>query len=119
MDQWIEINELWVWAKLGVTDRERLIPQRLVVTIKLWIERDFDHLDDSLENTVNYSSVASETKRFISETSSHLLENLAIRVGDHLLARFSFPRIEIIVKKFALPNAQFVSVRTLRERRSS
>ncbi len=119
MEQWIEINELCLWAKLGVSDKERLIPQRLVVTLKLWIESDFYDLDDSLENTVNYSSVAAETRRFISETSSHLLENLATRLGDHILTRFACRRIEIILKKFVLQNAQFVSVGAVRERRSS
>jgi dihydroneopterin aldolase len=47
------------------------------------------------------------------ETSGvHLIETLVLDVGDTLMARFPMQRLEIELKKFILPNAHYVSVKS-------
>jgi dihydroneopterin aldolase len=45
-----------------------------------------------------------------------LIETLAEETAAHLLAQFSLRKVEVEVRKFVLPDANYVSVTAVRER---
>lgn len=112
----IHIERLEVMARVGVPDVEREKPQRLAFNVSLWPRDAFGDLNDDVCRAVDYSKVAEETKKFVSEQSPKLIETLAANVADHLLKKFSISKITIELRKFVLPDTDYVSVTVTRLR---
>ena len=110
----IHIEQLEIFARIGVPEEERATPQRLTVSISFWPFREADDLKDKIENAVNYSSVAEETKNFASNQSFNLVETLADRLAVHLLRTFRIQKVTVELRKFPLKNAKYVAVTVTR-----
>lgn len=106
----IHIEQLEVFTSVGVPDEERASPQRLTVSISFWPHQQISDLADHIERTVNYSTVAEETKNFLRDQSVSLIETLAERLASHLLKSFPIQKVTIELRKFALHDAKYVSV---------
>jgi dihydroneopterin aldolase len=116
VDDQIHIEQLEVFAHVGVPDEERAAAQRLTFTISLWAMEEFGNLNDQLTRTADYSAVCKETKAFVQRRSDRLIETLADAVARHLLEVFEIRRITIELRKFILPDVEFVSVIVTRDR---
>jgi dihydroneopterin aldolase len=112
----IRIEQLEVFACIGVPDEERSQSQRLTISITFWPKRHGPELGDDIGRTVNYAAVCAETKKFMQSRSDRLIETLADALANHLLDRFEIRRITIELRKFILPDVQFVSVTVTRDR---
>ena len=110
----IHIEQLEVFTRIGVLEEERANPQRLTVSISLWPYEKTGGLADNIEQTVNYSAVAEETKNFVRDQSLNLIETLADRLAMHLLKTFPAQKVTIEVRKFSLSDAKYVSVSVTR-----
>jgi dihydroneopterin aldolase len=110
----IHIEQLDVFARIGVPEEERSNPQKLTVSISLWPYRQPSDLADNIERAVNYSAVAEETKKFVGDQSASLIETLADRLASHLLKSFPIQKVTIELRKFALKDAKYVSVTVTR-----
>jgi dihydroneopterin aldolase len=110
----IHIEQLDVFARIGVPEEERENPQRLTVSISLWPYQQTGDLADHIERTVNYSAVAEEMKNFVRDQSVSLIETLADRLASHLLKSFPIQKVTIELRKFALQDAKYVSVTVTR-----
>lgn len=113
----IHIEQLEVHGRVGVPDSERAQPQRLSLNVTLW--PNIAELNDNLANTINYSAVAECAKEFVRQHDYKLIETLAEKIAAHLLAQFNLRKIEIEVRKFVLPDANYVSVTAVREREAT
>ena len=116
--EWIEIKELAVMARIGVPADERRKRQELHIDVRYQIEASFKNLGDRFDATVDYSAVAKEVENVVSQNECQLVETLVAEIADHLMKRFPMQRVEVEVKKFALPNASCVGVRSTRRRRA-
>lgn len=103
-------------AHIGVPDEERSAAQRLTFSITLWPLREMEDMKDDISRTVNYASVCSETKKFVAARRDKLIETLADALARHLLEVFEVRRITIELRKYILPDVEFVSVIVTRER---
>ena len=110
----IHIEQLDVFTRVGVPEEERANPQRLTVSISFWPSQQTNDLADHIERTVNYSTVAEETKNFVRDQSVSLIETLADRLASHLLESFPIQKVTIELRKFALQDAKYVSVTVTR-----
>jgi dihydroneopterin aldolase len=110
----IHIEQLEVFARIGVPEEERANPQRLTVSISFWPYQQTSDLADHIESAVNYSAVAEETKNFVRDQSLSLIETLADRLANHLLKTFPIQKVTIELRKFALQDAEYVSVAVTR-----
>jgi dihydroneopterin aldolase len=106
----IHIEQLEILTRIGVPEEERANPQRLTVNISLWPYEKTGDLADNIEQTVNYSAVAEETKNFVRDQSLNLIETLANRLALHLMKTFPIQKVTIEVRKFPLSDAKYVSV---------
>jgi len=114
LEEWIEIADLEVQSKIGLPDEERLTFQRLLVSLRFQIEREFEELNDQFAATIDYAAVAVETQRIAQHGESHLMETLTSEIADGLIKRFPIRRLEVELKKFILPDARYVSAKTTR-----
>ena len=110
----IRIEQLEISARIGVPEEERVTPQRLTINISFWPYQQTRDLADNIHNAVNYSVVANETKSFVRGQSVNLIETLADQVAAHLLKPFPIQKVTVEVRKFALPDAKYVSATVTR-----
>jgi dihydroneopterin aldolase len=110
----IHIEQLEVFTRIGVPEKERANPQRLTLSISLWPCEKIGDLADNIEQTVNYSAVAEEIKHFVSDQSLNLIETLADRLAIHLLKIFPIQKVTLEVRKFPLSEAKYVSATVTR-----
>jgi dihydroneopterin aldolase len=116
VDDQIQIRGLDVSAHVGVPDDERAAPQRLTLNLTLWPTRAMDDLNDEIAGTVDYAVVSAAVKRFVERRRDKLIETLANALALHLLENFELRRVAIELRKYILPDVEFVSVRVTRER---
>jgi len=112
----IHIEQLEVFARIGVPADERSRPQRLTVSITFWPAELGRELGDDLGRTVDYAAVCAETTKFVDTRSDRLIETLADALANHLLGVFEIRRITLELRKFILPQVEFVSVTVTRDR---
>jgi 7,8-dihydroneopterin aldolase/epimerase/oxygenase len=110
----IHIEQLEIFARLGVPERERESPQLLTVSITFWPQHHTRDSEDRIDKTVNYSTVAETARNFARDQSVNLIETLADRLASHLLANFAVQKITVELRKFVLPDAKHVSVTVTR-----
>ncbi len=105
----IHIEQLELFARIGVTDDERERRQRLTVSITIWPNEQFDHLGDDVARAVDYSVVSAAARDFVAARSDKLIETLAEALAGHLLGAFRLQQVQIELRKFALPDAQYAA----------
>ena len=106
----ITIVDLEVFWRVGVSDEERAKPQRLLVTVDMSLDFSSAALSDRIEKTINYQAVVDGLLKFGEERSWKLVEKMAANVADWVLDEFNPQGVMVEVKKFAIPQAKFVSV---------
>jgi len=112
----VRIKQLEVRAHIGVPDDERASPQRLAFDLTLWPTRGMRDLHDDITRAVNYATVCDEVEKFVGQRRDRLIETLADALAAHLLETFAIRKITIELRKYILPQVEFVSVTVTRER---
>jgi dihydroneopterin aldolase len=105
----IHIDQLELFARIGVTDTERANPQRLTVSITIWPKEQFDFLNDDLTRTIDYSTVSMAIREFATTRSDKLIETLAVALAEQLLRRFPIQQVRLDLRKFVLPDANYAA----------
>ena len=113
----ILIQGLTVQAHLGVPDEERARPQRIEINAVITPVTAFSDLADSIEQTVDYDAASRKIAALAAARPRRLIETLAFEIADMLIRDFPAERAEIEVRKFILPNTEYVAVRCALERR--
>lgn len=117
LDSLIRVQGLEIFGHIGVPDEERASPQRLTFNLTLWPVRSSQELRDEIGRAVNYANVCVEVKKFVEQRRDRLIETLADALAVHLLETFDIRRITVELRKYILPEVEFVSVTVTRERR--
>ena len=111
MERTIIVSQLEVLARIGVPDPERETPQRLTVSMRLIPVHRQTRLDDDIANTVDYATVCEAVCIEAQARPRRLIETLAEDLAALLLTRFPLRAVEIEVRKYILPNAEYAAVR--------
>ena len=112
----ILISKLELSTRIGATEEERSKPQRMLASIVLEPSVGFAELRDRLARTVDYDAVAQAGKAHAADGERTLIETLVEEIASLLLRRFALNAVEVELRKFFLPDAEFTGVRIRRER---
>lgn len=112
----ITLCDLEVCYHVGVTAAERSRAQRLLITIEMVSDFGKAAGSDDLGDTLDYAALSQRLYRFGNDRQWQLIETLAVDLAEMVLADFNPPQVTVEVKKFAIPETRFVSVRTTRSR---
>jgi len=112
--EWFEIVDLRVPVRIGVPAVERSRPQTIAFNVRFQIRPSFRDLRDDIGQTVDYGLVAEEIRVAAEQNRVQLIETLVAEVADRLITRFPLARVEVELKKYVLPNTEYVSVKTVR-----
>ena len=106
----ITIVDLEVFFHVGVPDEERAKPQRLLLTVDMAFDFSSAAMNDRVIKTIDYYQVTQSILKFGEGRSWKLIEKLATDIADRVLAEFHPEAVFVEVKKFAIPQAGYVSV---------
>jgi len=113
MDQ-IVIHELEVSYRVGVTNHERVRPQRLVLNIELEHDLTPAAASDDVAKTIDYYQLSRRVLAFGEGRSWKLIETIAVHMTEMILRDFKPASVMVEVKKFVVPEARWVCVRVRR-----
>ncbi len=106
----ISITGLEVFYRVGVPEAERAEPQRLLLNIELQADFSAAAQSDAIADTVDYYAVTQRLLHFGVDREWKLIEKLAADIAAAILAEFAVQSVAVQVKKFIIPQAQFVAV---------
>jgi FolB domain-containing protein len=112
----IVISQLGLSTFIGATEEERRRPQRLRVTLALEPTRGTGNLDDTLSATIDYAEISQAVKAHAASGERLLIETLAEELAALLLANYPVSAVHVELRKYILPDTEFVAVRIHRER---
>lgn len=108
----IHIHHLELLTHIGVPDEERASPQVVRADITLTLKNHLSGLNDSVDKTVDYAKVVTRLKYVAQQKPRKLIETLAEDCALAILR--SHPNVQyatVEIKKFILPETDYVSVR--------
>lgn len=113
----ISINKLKSYCIIGVNEKERLQKQEIFVDIELFGNFKNKSMEDSIEQTLNYSTVSNEVVNYVNSSKHYLIETLAEEISIICLKYRLVKKVKIEVHKpKALKNASNVSIKIERNR---
>jgi len=115
MEDSIVVSQLELLAKLGVPPAERATAQRLTISLWLTPSRGLAGLNDDIANTIDYAAVCDAVRQEAAAKPRQLIETLAEEISALLLTRFPLRAVEIELRKYILPGAEYAAVRIRRE----
>lgn len=112
----IHIEGLKLKTVVGVPDAERSAPQTVSVNITIEPGSPLTDLEDDIEKTIDYFKVTQSLKAVADRGERKLIETLAGDLAAAVLAVDGVEAVTVEVRKFILPETDFVSVTHRRER---
>jgi dihydroneopterin aldolase len=106
----IHIQELEIFARVGVPEEERATPQRLSLNITVWPSEPFDNLHDDIGMATDYATVCAVVRDFAATRADRLIETLAGQIAEQLLKRFAIRKVHLELRKFVLKDAKYAAV---------
>ena len=113
----IHLANVLLSAHIGVSEAERAAPQPLGLFLTLHLAGRCERFEDDISRTANYSSVRQTALALTSERPRRLLETLAADLAAGVLAGYpACVAVEVELRKWVLPDTDFVAVRLFRRR---
>ncbi|GAB4169103.1 MAG: hypothetical protein Fur0032_07520 [Terrimicrobiaceae bacterium] len=110
MDE-IVIRGLRVSCRIGVPDEERAEEQEIELDVTIEPVIPFEMMNDDVAQTVDYALVCDRLKALAAAKPRHLIETLASDLASLIITEFPCRRVTIDVRKFILPDTDWVGVR--------
>ena len=115
------MNEIWikglrVRSLVGVSDVERQQEQELHVDLCIQPSAPFAYMNDDVMRTIDYGTVARRVRGLVAEGPRHLIETLAADIARLVIDEFHAVAVTVEVRKFVLPDTDYVAARCLLER---
>lgn len=111
------VHGLEIMANVGVFEVEKRYEQRIVVSVDLDVQDQYDGASDKLSAVVDYGVVVANIRAIVDAGHVNLLETLAERIAESCLAdpRVVLARIRI-EKPDILPGCRSVGIEITRPR---
>lgn len=95
----IFLNELKIETVIGIWEWERKIRQTVVIDLEMSADIAKAAATDSVEDTLNYKSVAKRIQAFVGESSFQLVETLAEQIAAIVRDEFDVQWVKVRVNK--------------------
>lgn len=116
MSDKILISGMGCLAAIGITAGERAVQQQLSIDVEFPVAGR-PAATDSIEDAVDYDTVARTVAEVCSSQEFHLIETLAEQIAGRVLEKFPISQVRILVRKvspIATPRVDYVSVEIVR-----
>ncbi len=96
METFLKIENIKLWARVGVLDEERKLGQLFCLDIFLWTDFERCTLNDDIEKTVDYSKLV------------EILKNQSMKIYCFTIEKYSKSILEIINQEFKLSKIKII-----------
>ncbi|MGE5138383.1 MAG: dihydroneopterin aldolase [Rudaea sp.] len=86
-------------GKHGVSPEERAVGGRVIVDVELEYDLSPAGASDNIADTINYADVFKTVRAQVEDQNFQLLESLAYRIVEALMARFPAKAVTVYVRK--------------------
>lgn len=116
----IHLANVLLSARIGVPEAERAQPQPLGLFLTLHLVDRCERFADDIARTANYAAVRQTALAIAAEHPRRLLETLAADLAAGVLAGYpAVAEVEVELRKWVLPDTDFVAVRLSRRRETN
>jgi dihydroneopterin aldolase len=105
----LTIQNLSVAMHIGVTEQEREKKQTLGISVDVEPVRMSADMDDTLDNTVDYSALRRQILELLDGRDVHLIETVAHTIAHHIKETFSVASVTVTVRKRPYDDVEYVS----------
>ncbi len=105
-------------GKHGVSPEERAVGGRVIVDLELEYDLASAGATDDLQSTINYSAVFKTVRAQVEDQNFNLIESLAHRIAEAMLAKFPVEAVTVYVRKQPPPIKGIVKSAGVQIRRS-
>jgi dihydroneopterin aldolase len=95
----IFLRALRIETVIGIYDWERRIKQPVVIDLEMGADVRRAAAADNIEDTLNYKAVAKRIIAFVEASEFQLVETLAERIAEIVLAEFRVPWLRLTLNK--------------------
>lgn len=95
----IFLQDMKVETIIGIWDWERKIRQTVSIDLEMSTDIRKAAATDSIEDTLNYKSVAKRVQAFVAESSFQLVETLAEKIAEIVLDEFDVAWVRVRLNK--------------------
>ena len=107
METFLKIENIKLWARVGVLDKERELGQLFRLDIFLWTDFDECTKNDDLKKTVDYSKLVQILKEKSKKIYCLTIEKYSKEILEIIDQEFNLSKIKIILTKCNPPITGF------------
>ncbi len=102
-ETYLKIQNIKLWARVGVLDKEREFGQLFSLDLVLWSDFEKCALTDDVNETIDYSSLISDIKVHSKNFSCKTIEKYSSEILNLVVKRYKPNRLEILLTKCKPP----------------
>ena len=102
-ETYLKIQNIELWARVGVLDKEREFGQLFSLDLILWSDFEKCALTDDINETIDYSSLISDIKVHSKNFSCKTIEKYSSEILNLVVKRYKPTRLEILLTKCKPP----------------
>ena len=107
METFLKIENIKLWARVGVLDIERELGQLFSLDIFLWTDFEKCTVTDDIKQTVDYSRLVKNLKDQSTKINCFTIENYSNAILENINKEFKLSKIKIILTKCNPPITGF------------
>ena len=107
METFLKIENIKLWARVGVLDEERELGQLFILDIFLWTDFEKCTLNDDIKKTVDYSKLVQILKDQSKKIYCFTIEKYSNLILEIIDQEFKLSKIKIILTKCKPPITGF------------
>lgn len=118
----IRLHNMTFYGYHGISAAERQTGRRFEVDVELVVDMDKPAKSDKLKDTVNYTEVYRTVEELVEQNRFSLLETIAVRLANQILARFKPQEVIVRVRKKIPPvpgNLDHIEVEVKRKQKTT
>jgi len=107
METFLKIENIKLWARVGVLDEERKLGQLFILDIFLWTDFEKCTINDDIEKTIDYSKLVQILKDQSKKIYCFTIEKYSNEILEIIDQEFKLSKVKIILTKCNPPITGF------------
>ena len=107
METFLKIENIKLWARVGVLDEERELGQLFILDIYLWTDFEKCTVNDDIEKTIDYSKLVQILKDQSKKIYCFTIEKYSNEILEIINQEFKPSKVKIILTKCNPPITGF------------
>ena len=107
METFLKIENIKLWARVGVLDEERELGQLFILDIFLWTDFEKCTVNDDIEKTIDYSKLVQILKDHSKKIYCFTIEKYSNEILEIINQKFKLSKVKIILTKCNPPITGF------------